>query len=78
MSREEEFRRNADECLARAGRAPNPLHKERWLRLAEHWVDMTLREQARQKATDDAPPTRPLTVPRLTPSRRYCGPMPMR
>ena len=47
MSRADEFRRNADECRQQATKAINPLDKERWLKIAEHWLQM-----AQEKARD--------------------------
>jgi hypothetical protein len=38
VSRADEFRKNADE---QAERAINPLDKERWLKIAEHWLQMS-------------------------------------
>ncbi len=49
MIREDEFRRNADECRQQAERAINPLDKERWLKIAEHWLKMA------QEAESDRP-----------------------
>jgi hypothetical protein len=40
MSRADEFRKNADECRQHAAKAFNPLDKERWLKIAEHWLLM--------------------------------------
>jgi hypothetical protein len=40
MSREDEFRKNADECQIHATKAIRSADKERWLRLAEHWLKM--------------------------------------
>jgi hypothetical protein len=40
MSRANEFRTNADECREQAARAINPLDKERWLKIAQHWLQM--------------------------------------
>ena len=48
MSRADEFRKNANECRQQAAKAFNPLDKERWLKIAEHWLRMA------QEA--DAPP----------------------
>ena len=42
----DEFRRNADESREQAGRCHNPLDKERWLKIAEHWLKMALEAQA--------------------------------
>jgi hypothetical protein len=36
----DEFRKNADECRQQAESAINPLDKERWLKIAEHWLQM--------------------------------------
>lgn len=38
MTRAELFRKNADECREQAGRSRNPLDKEHWLKIAEHWL----------------------------------------
>jgi hypothetical protein len=38
VSRADEFRRNADECRLPAERSLNLLDKERWLKIAEHWL----------------------------------------
>jgi uncharacterized tellurite resistance protein B-like protein len=40
MSRAEEFRKNADECSQQAAKSRNHLDKERWLKIAEHWLQM--------------------------------------
>ena len=37
VSRADEVRKDADECRQQAERAINPLDKERWLKIAEHW-----------------------------------------
>jgi hypothetical protein len=44
MSREDEFRKNADDCAWRATRAIRSQDKERWLKLAEHWLQMAQHE----------------------------------
>jgi hypothetical protein len=51
MSRADEFRKNADECRQQAAKAFNPLDKERWLKIAEHWLLMA-------QEADVAPDTR--------------------
>jgi hypothetical protein len=51
MSRADEFRKNADECRQKAAKAFNPLDKERWLKIAEHWLLMA-------QEADAAPDTR--------------------
>jgi hypothetical protein len=40
VSRADEFRKNADECRRQAELSLNPLDKERWLKIAEHWLQM--------------------------------------
>lgn len=40
MTRADEFRRNADDCREQAERAINSLDKERWLKIAEQWLQM--------------------------------------
>jgi hypothetical protein len=47
MSRAHEFRSNADECRQQAEKAINPLDKERWLKIAEHWLLMAQEEDTR-------------------------------
>jgi hypothetical protein len=44
------FRRNADECRQQADRAFNALDKERWLKIAEHWLDMAQKQEASRPA----------------------------
>jgi hypothetical protein len=40
MTRADQFRPNVDECREQAERSHNPLDKERWLKIAEHWLIM--------------------------------------
>jgi hypothetical protein len=40
ISRADEFCTNADGCREQAARAVNPLDKERWLKIAEHLLQM--------------------------------------
>ena len=40
MSRAEEFRKNADECSQQAAKSINHFDKERWLKIAEHWLQL--------------------------------------
>ena len=46
MSRAEEFRKNADKCRQQAAKAINHLDKERWLKIAEHWLQMAQEAEA--------------------------------
>jgi hypothetical protein len=36
----DEYRKNADDCREQAAKALSPLHKERWLKLAEEWLKL--------------------------------------
>jgi Holliday junction resolvase-like predicted endonuclease len=40
VSRADEVRKDGYECRQKAERAINPLDKERWLKIAEHWLQM--------------------------------------
>jgi hypothetical protein len=44
MSRADEFRKNADECRQQAAKSIGPLDKERWLKVAEQWLQMAQQE----------------------------------
>jgi hypothetical protein len=46
MSRADEFCQNADECGQQAARAFNLLDKERWLKIAELWLQMAQEAEA--------------------------------
>jgi len=46
MSRAEEFRKNADECRQQAAKSINHLDKERWLTIAEHWLQLAQEAEA--------------------------------
>jgi hypothetical protein len=46
MSCADEFRQNADECRQQAARAFNLLDKERWLKIAELWLQMAQEAEA--------------------------------
>ena len=45
MSRADEFRKNAEECRQQAAKSFNSLDKERWLKIAEHWLQMAQEEE---------------------------------
>lgn len=45
MSRADEFRRNADEAAPASRESINHLDKERWLKIAEHWLQMVQEQQ---------------------------------
>jgi hypothetical protein len=47
MNRADEFRKNADECRQQAEKSIHPMDKERWLKLAWHWLQMAQEEDAR-------------------------------
>jgi hypothetical protein len=49
MSRANELRTNADECREQAARAINPLDRERWLKIAQDWLQMAQEEEAGPK-----------------------------
>ena len=67
MSRADEFRKNADECRQQAAKSFNPLDKERWLMIAEHWLRMA-------QEADAAPITRTFVArPGRRDSRRSAG-----
>ena len=40
MGRVDEFRRNADDCRKQAESSWNDHDKQRWLKIAEHWLQM--------------------------------------
>jgi hypothetical protein len=40
MERADQFRQNVEECRLQAERAHNPIDKEAWLKIAEHWLQM--------------------------------------
>ena len=46
MSRADEFRKNADECRQQSAKAINHLDKERWLKIAEHWLQIAQEAEA--------------------------------
>jgi hypothetical protein len=53
MSLAEEYRRNADDCRRQAEKSLNPLDKERWLKIAEHWLMMAQESDADPRTRSD-------------------------
>lgn len=47
-SRADEFRKNADECVQQAARSKHADDKERWLRVAQHFVQMAQQAETEQ------------------------------
>jgi hypothetical protein len=53
MSREDEFRKNANDCEGRATKTIRTEDKARWLRLAERWLQMAQQEAAKNAGAAD-------------------------